>query len=114
MRGARVGGWLGVVAQLVAALVVTAVLLALVEFVCGLLVGKEDAFQSVEGDYVATALKVLELAPDINPSPLIADPRLLWRNKPGATKTQPVNPQPLGHHDSWTVEINSRGYRGPE
>jgi lysophospholipase L1-like esterase len=107
-------GPLGVLVQVVAALIVTVLLLAAIEFGAGLLVGNENELQRAEGDYVATTLKVLELAPDLNPAPLVADTQLLWRNKPNARKTQPVNPQAWGRRADWTIENNSRGYRGPE
>ncbi|TMA34269.1 MAG: SGNH/GDSL hydrolase family protein [Deltaproteobacteria bacterium] len=59
-------------------------------------------------------MKVLELAPELNPSPLVTDFDLLWRNKPLAVKTQPVNPRPYGRDDQWTIRIDSMGFRGPE
>ena len=65
-------------------------------------------------DYVATTLTGLELAPELNPSPLVQDPFVLWRNKPLARKTQPVNPAAFGRQDTWTIENDSEGYRGPE
>src|SRR5262249_4768400 len=113
---ARSDNWgpLGVLIQLVAALVVTMLLIAGIEFVSGYLVPDENSLASVKDDYVATTIKVLELAPDINPTPLVTDQRLLWRNKPGAHKTQAVNPQILDHPADWTIDNNSRGYRGPE
>src|SRR5262245_20740437 len=98
----RVGGTLGVVLQVVAALAVTAALLGAVELVAAIIVG-DDPFKSVQGDYVATTLKVLELAPDLNPAPLVQDPQVLWRNKPLARKTQKVNPEPLGRNEDWTI-----------
>src|SRR6185369_9606928 len=50
----------------------------------------------------------------LNPAPIVADADLLWRNEPGARKTQPVNPRPFGRSDTWTIENNSEGFRGPE
>jgi lysophospholipase L1-like esterase len=52
--------------------------------------------------------------PDLNPTPLVSDRDLLWRNTASARKTQPINPRPFGHQDAWTIEINSEGFRGPE
>jgi len=116
--GASSVGWkLGALLQLVAGAIVFTVLLAALEFACGFFVGKGDLLGSLkraEGDTVATTLKVLELAPEINPSPLVTDFDLLWRNKPLAHKTQPVNPRPYGRDDAWTIEIDSRGFRGRE
>ncbi len=114
MSRRAVGRLVGVTVQLVAAVIVTGMLLAAVEFVCGFLVPPPDALQVDQGDYVLQTLKVIELAPELNPSPLAADRRLLWRNTPGAQKTQPINPQPFGHDDTWTIAINTRGFRGPE
>jgi lysophospholipase L1-like esterase len=66
------------------------------------------------GDPVATTMRTLETYPAVNPSPLVTDVLLLWRNQPLARKTQLVNPQSYGLNATWTVENNSLGYRGPE
>lgn len=65
-------------------------------------------------DNVDAALHGVELAPDRNPSPLVLDRFTLWRNRPGARRTQPINPRPYGSDASWTIEIDARGYRGPQ
>jgi lysophospholipase L1-like esterase len=51
---------------------------------------------------------------DLNVVPLVLDGNLLWRNAPGARRTQPVNPQPLGHDDRWSLAIDDRGFRGTD
>src|SRR5262249_36973543 len=35
-------------------------------------------------------------------------------NAAAVRRTQLVNPQPYGRHQTWTIENNSVGYRGPE
>jgi lysophospholipase L1-like esterase len=49
---------------------------------------------------------------DINPVPLVPDPELLWRNRPGSQKTQPINPEAYDRPASWSVAMDVRGYRG--
>jgi len=113
----RIGPGLGVLLQLAAGAVIFVALLGALEFACGFFVGGGDLLGSLkraEGDTVATTLKVLELAPEINPSPLVTDFDLLWRNRPLAVKTQPVNPRPYGRNDEWTIRIDAKGFRGPE
>jgi len=113
----RVRGVLGALAQLAAALVVLVVLLGAVELVAGFFVEPEkaapprDLMRKGGQDFVGDALTVLDLAPELNPTPLVADPVLLWRNKPGAQKTQPVNPEHYGRPATWSVAIDARGYR---
>jgi len=116
---ARIGRWQGAVLQLAAAVVVTVLLLAGAEAVARLFVGAPPARPgSVQAahneDYVATTLTGLELAPELNPSPLVEDPFVLWRNKPSARKTQPVNPAIFGQNATWTIENDAAGLRGPE
>jgi lysophospholipase L1-like esterase len=112
-----VRGLLGAVAQLLAALVVLVVLLAAIELAAGFFVerakapGERTLMRTDKPDFVGDALTVLDLAPEINPTPLVGDPVLLWRNKAGASKTQPVNPEHWGHPETWTVDIDARGYR---
>jgi lysophospholipase L1-like esterase len=122
-RSPRIGGALGVLLQLAAGIVVLVVLFAVLEFVTGRFVDdqrlvnrKTQALEltSKGGDPVATNMRTLEMYPAVNPSPLVTDVIFLWRNMPLARKTQPVNPQPFGLDESWTVENNSLGYRGPE
>jgi len=116
---ARVEGWRGAVLQLAAALVVTAFLLAGAEALARLIVGAPPTRPALvqaahNEDYVATTLTGLDLAPELNPSPLIQDPFVLWRNKPSARKTQPVNPAAFRKNATWTIENDSAGFRGPE
>ena len=119
----RIGPKAGFALQLVAGIVVLAGLLAAVEYVCGRFVHQGTRLErnmewlkrtAGEGDSVETMIKVLETYPAVNPSPLVTDVFLLWRNEPLAHKTQPVNPQPFGRDDTWTIDNNSEGYRGPE
>ena len=49
-----------------------------------------------------------------NPAPLREDADFLWRNQPGAARTQFVNPQAFGSTEQWRIENNSSGFRGPE
>lgn len=94
-------------------LVATLVALAVVELAAGLLLrvrGDTAPPRLIAGDTVSNALFHL----DLNPAPIRSDPDLLWSNEPNARKTQPVNPRPLGREPTWTAEINSEGFRGPE
>jgi lysophospholipase L1-like esterase len=103
------------VLQLLAAVLVTLVLLIVVELVAQRFVPPEPGYVLGRGnDFVVTTLGNLDLVPELNPSPLIRDPYVLWRNKPLAQKTQPINPRVFGRDASWTVAINSEGYRGDE
>jgi lysophospholipase L1-like esterase len=116
----RIGRVGGAVLQLGAALGVTVVLLSVAEGLARLVVGPAPARPASVAaahneDYVATTLTGLDLAPELNPSPLVEDPFVLWWNKPLATKTQPVNPAVFGHPGAtWTIENDSEGFRGPE
>lgn len=92
-----------------ASFTLTLVLLAIVEFVAGFFVAPMVA-QEIPGDAVSRTVTYIE----VNPAPLERDVELLWRNVPGARKTQPVNPRAFGRNDMWTIENNSLGYRGPE
>src|SRR5688572_30749205 len=87
----------------------TVLLLAMVEWSAGLFVEPRVA-REIVGDAVSRTVTYIE----VNPAPLARDVNLLWRNEPGARKTQPVNPRAYGTSDEWTIENNSRGYRGPE
>ncbi len=103
----------GILAQTAGILLVTGVLLALIEVAAGFVVGQRQPpapTPEIPGDTVSRTLTWLEL----NPAPLVRDVDLLWRNEPGVRKTQPMNPQPWDHQDSWTIENNSDGLRGPE
>ena len=100
----RIGPKAGFALQLVAGIVVLVGLLAAVEYACGRFVHQGTRLErnmewlkrtAGEGDSVETMIKVLETYPAVNPSPLVTDVFLLWRNEPLAHKTQPVNPQPF-------------------
>jgi len=92
---------------------VTTAWLVLIELGAGLVVGQrqtEVPTPVLPGDMVSEALAGLH----VNSVPLARDADLLWRNEPGARRTQLVNPQPFGRNDSWTIQNNSEGFRGPE
>lgn len=94
---------------------VTAILLGGMELLSGWLlstrVGTAPQSRALDAaDAVALSIELLPL----NPVPLEPDPDLLWRNAAGASRTQPVDPRPLGQQPTWTVSINSEGFRGPE
>jgi lysophospholipase L1-like esterase len=94
-------------------MVATVAVLVLVELAAGLVLRLqtiEPGRADTAADPVATTLANLH----INPAPVMADPDLLWSNVPGATRTQPVIPQPLGRNPTWTARINSEGFRGGE
>lgn len=108
-----IGFRLGVFVQVLAGLVMTAVLLAAIELGAGFLVSSSSPqapAPEVPGDTVSQTLTWIE----VNPAPLIRDVDLLWRNEPGARKTQPVNPQAFGREEYWTIENNAEGLRGPD
>jgi lysophospholipase L1-like esterase len=92
-----------------ASILFAVVLLLLVEYVAGFLVGPVHP-QEIPGDAVSRTVTWLEL----NPAPLVRDVDLLWRNEPGARKTQLVNPIKFGRRNEWTIENNSEGMRGAE
>jgi lysophospholipase L1-like esterase len=101
--------------DVVVPIVVTALLLAGVEFGASLLVTtaapSTEPLRLVEGnDAVSQTLGWL----DINLAPLDKDVDFLWRNRPSVEKRQPVNPQRWGGHDEWTIRNSSRRVRGPE
>lgn len=103
---------LGVLLQVLAGTAVTVLLLVVVEVIAGFFVAKPTAAlpPEIPGDTVSRTLTYLE----VNPAPLARDVDLLWRNEPGARKTQPMNPQMFGSQETWTIENNSLGFRGPE
>lgn len=115
---ARIGRASGIAIQIVAGALVTAVLLLGAEGVARLLVGPPagSSRSMITGgaDYVSDTVAGLDVAPEMNPSPLVTDPFVLWWNKPAARKTQPVNPRPFGRNDTWTIENDAQGFRGPE
>lgn len=99
-------------------MLVAGVLLLVAEGAARLVVGPPPAGPRPMGgggeDYVSNTLTGLDIAPELNPTPLVTDPFVLWWSKPGARKTQPVNPRPFGGTDTWTIENDSGGFRGPE
>lgn len=106
-------GRVALLGQALGVVLVTAALLACIEIGAGFFTRPKPPPQptpEIPGDTVSRTLTWLEL----NPAPLIRDVDLLWRNEPGARKTQPVNPQPYGRDDTWTIENNSEGFRGAE
>lgn len=114
-RGA-LHGWRGAAVLVGLAVALSAGALAAVEVAAGWLLRRADtgaATPPARDDFVALAVQNIELGNDLSPVPLATDPVLLWRNEPGAVKSQPVNPRLYGRDDSWTVRMNDQGYRGP-
>jgi len=102
--------------QCAAAAVITALLLAGAEWAAGrYLQRRRDAILAANPELSRTDFVAgVRAWMDINPVPLAEDPELLWRNRPGGEKTQPVNPEALDRPRSWTVKNDARGYRdGP-
>jgi lysophospholipase L1-like esterase len=105
--------------HLLAAAALVALLLAIVEGAAALYLRRLGATTYADalaagGDQVTTALRMLALNPALHPAPLVEDPLILWRNAPGAQKTQPVNPRRFGRDESWTLAVNAAGHRGPD
>jgi lysophospholipase L1-like esterase len=101
----------GPVLLVLGGLLAVVLLLAAAEFLATYLTSEQSGNPEADamfGDDVFRTLAVLEK----NPVPLVPDATLLWRNQPGATRTQPVNPESFGRPATWTVRIDSRGYRG--
>jgi lysophospholipase L1-like esterase len=102
--------------QVGAGVVLTVLLLVAAEIACGFFVeagvDSEEpiTFRDAGNDFVSQALKNAAL----NPLPTVKDLDLLWRNAPSAPRTLLVNPQAYGRKDTWTIRINSEGFRGPE
>jgi lysophospholipase L1-like esterase len=115
---ARIGRVAGIALQIVAGAIVTVLLLLGAEGVARLIVGTPASRSLPIGgtgeDYVNDTLSGLDVAPELNPTPLVSDAFVLWWNKPGARKTQPVNPRPFGGAATWTIENDAMGFRGPE
>ncbi|HJQ83768.1 MAG TPA: GDSL-type esterase/lipase family protein, partial [Candidatus Binatia bacterium] len=115
MAKPRIGRALGALLQLGAGVVVTVTLLIAIELIASRFVPPEPAgMLRRRDDFIVTTLGNLDLVPEMNPSPLVRDPYVLWRNKPGARKTQPINPRVFGRDETWTVATDSAGFRGPE
>jgi lysophospholipase L1-like esterase len=115
-RGCALGTRAAALVQIGAGAVLTVLLLVVAEIACGFFVRKGDhteepiIFRNAGDDFVSQALKYAEL----NPLPTVKDFDVLWRNAPSVTKIAPVNPQAYGHNDTWTIRVNSEGFRGPE
>lgn len=106
----------GLVVEALAAILLSALLLTAAEWAAGAYLRHRAAaiaaanVELARQDFVSGVLAWM----DINPVPLVSDPELLWRNRPGSEKTQPVNPRRFGRPESWTASIDARGYRdGP-
>ncbi len=115
-REARIGRLTGHLVEALAALVLTALLLAGAEWGAGVYLGRRAAaihaanLEEAKTDFAAG----VQVWMDINPVPLVPDPELLWRNRPGSQKTQPINPEAYDRPASWTATVDARGYRsGP-
>jgi lysophospholipase L1-like esterase len=99
--------------QFLTALAVTAATLGLLELGCALYLRSitiTDLPQDPKDDSVERTMRFLSS----NPAPLVQDLDFLWRNERGTTRTQVVYPRAYGRDDTWTVAINSEGFRGPE
>jgi lysophospholipase L1-like esterase len=112
---ARLRGWRGAAALAGVTIVLLALILGAMELVAAAILARraEPTSADVPTDFVARTLAGIDLAPEINPTPLRACPVLLWRNTPNATKTQPVNPTPAGTAATWTIVTDAAGRRGP-
>jgi lysophospholipase L1-like esterase len=103
----------GLLVQALAAVALTGCLLAAADWGAGLYLERRAAAALAKtrpeapGDFTAGVLAWI----DISPVPLVADPELLWRNRPGSKKTQPINPEAYGRPASWSLSIDARGYR---
>lgn len=112
----RIGPLTGFAVQGVAAVVIATLLFTGAEWGAGAYLARRQAellaanAALAQRDFVSGVLAWM----DVNPVPLAPDPELLWRNRPGAEKTQFVNPQAFGRPRSWTATLDARGYRdGP-
>lgn len=112
---ARLRGWRGGAALVVVTVVLSAAILGGLELLAAAILAHRapPTEAEVPKDYVARTLAGIDLAPDVNPTPLRACPVLLWRNTPDAQKTQPVNPTPAGTAATWTIVTDAAGRRGP-
>jgi len=108
-RDARPASSAGLLLKIGASVAFTLVLLGLVELVAGFFVAPMRP-QEIPGDSVSRTVTYIE----VNPAPLERDVDLLWRNVPGAERTQLVNPQTFGRRDEWTIRNNWSGFRGPD
>jgi|SRR5579862_3371344 len=90
-------------------------LFGLSEFVCGRYVDAWDKQRppAIPGTDDAQSERARRFSRD-NPVPLVRDTTVLWRNMPGAERTQPVNPRADEHPAAWTLRNSSEGFRGDE
>jgi len=91
-------------------LAVTVVVLGALEVVCALLLHTRDQLPPDSSPDGAA----WPMPPGKSDIPIVRDAALLWRNEPRARRILPRSSQPLHHHDTWTVALNSEGFRGPE
>lgn len=112
---ARLRGWRGVAALAIVTVALLGAVLGALELAATALLARraEPTAAEVPSDFVPRTLASIDLAPEINPTPLRACPVLLWRNAPNATKTQPVNPTPAGTAATWTIVTDAAGRRSP-
>ncbi|HXC51667.1 MAG TPA: GDSL-type esterase/lipase family protein [Candidatus Limnocylindrales bacterium] len=111
MNSSRIGRLSGALVLASASVVGSVAILLLLEFVAGLLLPPaQKSSGDSSGDTISQTLATL----DFNPAPLRADPELLWSNTPSTHTVRPVNPRPFGQAPTWTIDNNSRGFRGPE
>ena len=111
----RVGraSWGGTLLQLAAALIVTIPLFGILEIACTIYLRYHRSLPLPLNPGADAVESLLRFTPN-NLSPVVQDVDLLWRNEPSASRTELVNPQPLGRNDTWHIAINSEGFRGPE
>jgi lysophospholipase L1-like esterase len=115
-REPRINRRTGLLVEALAALILTGLLLAAANWAAGLYLARRvEASLAATRDPASQDFAAGVLASmDINPVPLVPDPELLWRNRPGSQKTQPVNPEAYDRPASWSVTVDARGYRsGP-
>ena len=113
----RIGRGLGRLVLVTVALLGTAAVLGLLEVLSGALLHSAAFRRTLApdgSDFITQTLAALDLAPELNPAPLVSDPVLEWRNQPLARKTQPVNPRPPESDATWNLANDAHGFRGPE
>jgi len=110
----RIGRRTGLVVEALVAVLISVLLLGAAEWAAGVYLRWRAAevtaanVQLAQQDFVSGVLAWM----DINPVLLVPDAELLWRNRPGSEKTQPVNPRAFGRPATWTATIDARGFRG--
>ncbi len=114
-RPSATGRKFGTLLQVAAGVTVSAILLGTLELSCWLWLRAKAAPvgawnpEHARDDSVSRALRYIHG----NAAPLIQDLDLLWRNQPSTEKTARVNPRTFERDDTWTIKINSDGFRGP-